>query len=900
MNVSDLHRELQLLPPHTAGLRRTRLAVALPACLLGLCAAFGAGHALAVDAVADAAAEAVATVEFNEDLLRIPVDVRMFAEGNPVPAGTYRIDLYMNDQWKGRTDVRFEPLNPGDRVALPCFDAALLDMLGFDLQHLNPSVQSSLQGGAQLCTPISGMFDGANASYDSGALRLDVGAPQIVMRREARGYVDPSLWDDGITAATVQYNYNAYHNRSSFGGGQSTSSTNQFLGLRAGLNLGPWRVRYNGSASHSNANGLSYRSSALYVERGLPRLKSHMALGQIVTEGQVFDSLQFEGIRLGSDERMRPDSQRGFAPVVRGIAQTNARVTITQLGNTIYETTVPPGSFVIDDLYPAGTSGDLLVTITESDGRTNQFNVSFTSQVDLVRPGTNKYTLAAGRYRSNGRLRDEPMFVQGTLRRGIANSLTGYSGLMVAEGYASVAGGLVFNIPIGALSMDMTVARTSIPNAAPGTDRHHQGYSARITYAKRLPVINTDITVASYRYSSSGYFEPSEAFMLRDGYLGGGGMTNIQQRRNRLMLTASQSLGQMGYFGISASSQDYWRRPGRDTTYNANYSVYINRMTLGLAASRSRNLGNGEWDNQYMLSMSMPLGGGSNPMSMSSSYSHSETNQSVQVGVAGTTGRHNQYNYNMFGSVNDPDQGSRSYNVGASGSWVAPKATLGASVSASSGNRQFGVSMSGGVVAFGGGVVFTQSLGDTIAVVQARDAAGARIADGRGGGKLDGRGHAVVSYMSPYRQNTVNIDPAGLSTDVTLATTSQRTVPTAGAVVLLRYETERNYSILVTGRRADGSPLPFAAGVFDANNRNVGYVAQAGQALVNVDNPQGALSVRWGQGANENCMFTYSVNEQIGRGEDFRRVDAVCVTGGRFATDPQDGGGYAPTRVSSR
>jgi len=149
MNVSDLHRELQPLPPRMAGVRRSPLAVALPACLVGLCAAFGAGHALAVDAVADAAAEAVATVEFNEDLLRIPVDVRMFAEGNPVPAGTYRIDLYMNDQWKGRTDVRFETRTPGDRVALPCFDAALLDMLGFDLQHLNPSVQPSLQGGAQ-------------------------------------------------------------------------------------------------------------------------------------------------------------------------------------------------------------------------------------------------------------------------------------------------------------------------------------------------------------------------------------------------------------------------------------------------------------------------------------------------------------------------------------------------------------------------------------------------------------------------------------------------------------------------------------------------------------------------------------------------------------------------------
>jgi len=62
-------------------------------------------------------------------------------------------------------------------------------------------------------------------------------------------------------------------------------------------------------------------------------------------------------------------------------------------------------------------------------------------------------------------------------------------------------------------------------------------------------------------------------------------------------------------------------------------------------------------------------------------------------------------------------------------------------------------------------------------------------------------------------------------------------------VVLLKYETERNYSILVNGRRSDGSPLPFAAGIFDSSERNVGYVAQAGQALVRLDPDQARLRV---------------------------------------------------------
>jgi len=84
---------------------------------------------------------------------------------------------------------------------------------------------------------------------------------------------------------------------------------------------------------------------------------------RLFAEGNALPAGNFRGVRMDSDERMRPDSQRGFAPIVRGIAQSNAMVSISQLGQEIYQTNVPPGPFVIDDLYPTGVGGDLLVTI---------------------------------------------------------------------------------------------------------------------------------------------------------------------------------------------------------------------------------------------------------------------------------------------------------------------------------------------------------------------------------------------------------------------------------------------------------------------------------------------------------------------------------------------------------
>lgn len=58
----------------------------------------------------------------------------------------------------------------------------------------------------------------------------------------------------------------------------------------------------------------------------------------------IFDSVSFRGVQLASDDNMLPDSLKGFAPVVRGIAKSNAQVTIKQNGYTIYQTYVSPGA----------------------------------------------------------------------------------------------------------------------------------------------------------------------------------------------------------------------------------------------------------------------------------------------------------------------------------------------------------------------------------------------------------------------------------------------------------------------------------------------------------------------------------------------------------------------------
>ncbi|MBI7027291.1 fimbrial biogenesis outer membrane usher protein [Pseudomonas aeruginosa] len=803
-------------------------------------------------------------VEFNAAFLRSPVDVRMFAEGNPVAPGRYRIDLYTNGHWKGRTEVRFELPDSASRIARPCYDRKLVDTLGLDLAQIAETTRQALVRDG-LCADLEQILPQSSATFDSAMQRLDVIAPQAMLARSARGYVSPEFWDEGVTAGTLQYDYNAYHSELS----SSQSFTSQFLGLRAGLNLGPWRLRYRSTATWSSQDTLRYRNSAVYAERALADWRSNLTLGEASTNGQVFDSISFRGVQLASDDRMYADSQRGFAPVVRGIANSNARVRVSQRGNQIYETTVPPGPFVIDDLYPNGSGGDLLVTVTEANGSEHSFTVTYASTAELLRPGVTHYSLAAGQYRS-GLMHDEPMLALGTWRHGFSNMMTGYGGGIVAEGYAAIAGGMAFNTDFGALAADVTHSRTD-------DDAGHiySGQSLRLSYAKILPVLDTNVTLASYRYSSSGYYDPADAFLLRDHSWSG---VPIERRRNRFVVNATQALPNgYGSFAVSGSTQDYWAREGSDTEYVLSYNNQFGRFSVGASAARTRNLTTGDWDNQFMLSLSVPLGESRRSPQLSTTYTHESDSQSLQGALAGNVGSDNQYRYNAFASLNDSSEGGTHKTAGFSGTWAAPYASVGANASSGHGYRQYGASASGGIVAYRSGVVLSPLLGDTIGIVEADQAHGARVSN-YSGVRVDGDGLAVVPYLNPYRRNSVEIDPKGISTDVQLHSTSQHIAPTAGAVVLMRFETETGYSMLLSGRLSNGEPLPFAAGVFDAGGRNVGYIAQGGQAILRVSDLAGSLLVRWGDEARQRCAIDYAFDPHVAADElGYRPLQARCV-----------------------
>ncbi|MFL9866710.1 fimbrial biogenesis outer membrane usher protein [Paraburkholderia fungorum] len=823
---------------------------------------------------------ASAAVEFDSTFLRTDpnqtVDVGRFARGNMVSPGVYSVDLFVNDTRVARQDVRFVATHEGES-ARPCFSRKELEALGVDFakvaaqtgvkaEPLAAASSAKTSGdGAQECVDLAATVPDATVDFDFSEQKLTLSVPQKYMRNSARGYVPPDMWQTGVNAGFVSYNANTYHTA-----GSGTQSTQSYLGLNAGVNIGAWHFRHQSSVSQATGQGTQFDNIATYVQHDVAALKSQVTLGDGNTTGDVFDSVQFRGAQIATDDRMLPESLRGYAPVVRGTAESNARVTVRQNGQVIYETSVSPGPFEINDLYATGYGGNLDVTVTEADGRTKTFTVPYASVAQSLRPGTTRFSVTAGELR-NANLETKPNFAQFTLQRGLTNTVTAYGGAVAATGYVAADLGAALNTKFGAFSADVTAAQTQVPNQ--GT---MHGTSLRIGYSKFIDSTDTNIAVAAYRYSTAGYMSLSDAASVRDLAMHGGDTNSVYRQRNRMQLTVNQNFKDHGTVFLSASSQQYWNHGGSDTFYQAGYTNSFKYGTYSITAGRTRN-SDGSMSNQFMLSTTLPLGHSQHAPLMSTNLSSSGGSTNLQANVSGSLGDSNQYSYNAYGSYGS-GSGSSSSNAGVSGAWRAPYAQMTTSASTGSGVSQVSAGISGSIVAHPGGVTLSQTVGDTFGIVDAPGAAGASVTSSPGV-KLNSRGYAVVPYLTPYGMNTVDIDPKGTSTDVEFESTSEQAVPRFGSVVMIKYKTVTGRAALIRAPQLGDKALPFGVDVVDGNGKTVGVVAQDSRIFARGLDDKGSLFVKWGSAASEQCRIDYVLPKQGGKtNAAYLSVEGHCVS----------------------
>ncbi len=810
----------------------------------------------------------------NKDL------IERFNHPNQIQAGQYTVDLYVNEHFIDRQKIRFVDDPTKSNKVDVCLTRSLLERAGilgssqFQKKLIN---EEHHQISPNECLRLDQIAEGSRSDFDFSDLRLNLLIPQQFLKNLPRGYVNPAELDAGGSIGFINYSGNYYRTESK--SNHNASYESGFVSLNAGINFGQWQYRQQSNFSIDNEHHSRWNHIRSYVQRPIESWMSVLTLGQQYGSGQFFSTLPYVGLNLQTDDCMRPDSMRGYAPIIRGTAQTNAKVSVEQNGREIYQITVAPGPFEIKDLYPTNFEGNLKVVVTEADGTVHSNEVPYAAVPTSLRAGLFNYNFSFGRTDLD-RTKDA-YFSDFNYEYGLNNSITLNGGLRLSQGYQAVVLGGVWGSWLGAFGSNVTYSRSEQGNPS-GTDTM-DGWMANLTYSKTFQPTNTTIAIAGYRYSTQGYRELNDvlglAYVTKQGI---DWVSNTYLQRSRFQLNLSQQFGRFGSLYVAGSIQNYRDERKNDTSFQVGFSKSIGILSFNLNYTRQKMYvmhdgGNSKeeyFDNFGGISVHIPLGKVRNPLrpTLSTYYSRSKDSDNYQLAVNGPLDHDYSLNYTL-GVNGSSDQNNTTYTAGLYKRFASLQ--LGVNTSYSDQYWQNSISANGAIALHAGGITFGPYLTDTFGLVEAKGAKGAKVISSPYS-KIDRFGYALIPSLSPYRYNSITLDPQGIANNVELEGGEQRIAPYAGASVKIKFLTRTGYSVLIQSHLKNQQVIPIGTDVLNDTEEVIGMVGQGGQVYLRVAKPQGVLHLRWtNQNGTSSCVLPYSIRN-LDMNQPLIKLSSVC------------------------
>jgi outer membrane usher protein len=809
------------------------------------------------------------------------------------PPGQYIVDVFVNKNSVGMRKVNLTDDGPdknltpewsvNETLALGVKQSILADS-GLDVSEENGNI------------PVKGILNnvkGTQVVFDINKQRLTLIIPEIALEQERYGATDPRFWDNGITALVTDYSLNAW--RSQDERDHSTSETdNFFLSLNNSFNFGAWRLHNFSTWNRSDDKGDGENDSSVtdvwesvntWIDRPIPAVKGLLSVGDYYTPSDVFDSVQFRGAQLASDEDMNPSYVNDFAPVIRGTASSNAQVIVRQNGSLIYQTSVPPGPFAIADLPSSSLSGDFYVTVLEADGSEKSFVQGNASVAIMQRSGEFRYAFTGGTLRSSGTNTREPEFAQGTMIYGLPHDLTAFGGILTSQDYqaGNMGVGALLGL-MGAMSVDVTHAKTDVwaitGNKDEGTD---EGQSWRLRYAKMLATTGSTLGVTVQSNSSGGYWSFNDAYSLESDdeerlIRNDDGMIITHETAGRVkkevQVTFNQTLGEnLGSFSINGIRKNFHDREGEETSASVNWNLNVKGVGLGLGYQLSKWPESDKDDDRLIsLMVTLPLQqwlGTKHSLYTSSNFSHSDTGRkTLNTSLGGTLLEERNLSWNVGQNSTRPGNGGgNSDNASMQLIYKGGQGQVSTGYSYSKDNEQYNLGLKGGAIVSKYGFTLSQSPGETIALIRTPGANNIKVKNGSG--ITTDRFGTTAVQVQPYQPNKLDIDVLSADKNVSLNESSKVVIPTRGAVVVAHYNTSVGYQTMMTLTR-QGKPLPFGTMVNLVNKAtssselafaNTGIVGDAGQVWLSGMPEEGRLKVVWGEGQFGTCEVEFKLSQ---------------------------------------
>lgn len=772
------------------------------------------------------------------------INLSNFSRPDYIPEGIYPLTLKVD----GRviTSDSFSVITLDGKSQI-CFTPQTIEQFGFKETPLAELIKRGAPSKPD-CLLIAG-YKGITVRIDRGKSELLVSIPQALLKYSDPDWTPPAQWDDGIPGLLLDYTLsgNIYQGRNSNNSALSSYGT-------AGANYHGWRLRTNYqtslySSGYAN-NQRQFTTTAVYAARALKEAGANLTIGKNYLQSDIFDSINYTGVAIVSDDRMLPPALRGYAPQLTGVANSNARVTVTRGDSIIYEKMVPPGEFVIQDLTDA-TSGQLKMTIREENGEERVSTIETSNVPFLTRSGHIRYKGMVGQMnQTNGSLK--PLLATGEASVGVFAGGSAFGGVLLTdENYYALNGGIGYDMnALGAISVDMTHASSQLAHQT------LKGESYRFNYSKVFDSIDSQITFAGYRFSEKNYLSLDNFVAMKVS------PDFTSTNKESYNLVASKNFRDLG-ISVNAiyNRQTYWQDVSDSNSYglsvaksfdigslkNVNAYVSLNRTEYKTSFVSQEQKNN----NTVYFSLSIPL----------SSQSYLSTAMRVSNGSVSPSATYtNNSDLRNTWSIGSSSSGSLS-NSNLNGNMVMNRDAYTAMLNTSMSSKDYylGGSIKSGITATEHGIAVHRDgyAGNTRLMVDTGGIEGVYIG-GRGNNNpmpTDVNGIAVINNVPDYYRTNYAIDTNRLPDDVESTNPNIQMVLTEGAIGYRKLNVYRGIKALIKLTDPQGRAIPFGTTVEEnRERRQVGVVGENGETYISGIGAQAHLSVLDSDG--QRCLFT--------------------------------------------
>lgn len=809
---------------------------------------------------------------FNAEFLKNipggqPVDLSYFEKNNdnPLP-GVYSYDVRLLAKKRGTSAIRFRD------DGTPCVTLSLLDMVGVDLDKLDKQAATSPAEGTNEapssaeCLVLDQAIPEASYKVIATENAIDFTIPGQWLKANVSNddvSFDPGSFTEGTTAGYL--GYNLFGNDNVTRGAPSSLNLSGLLtyGLAGGEALRGWNVQGNANVQRQPGRKMALQNGDILATKDLVGLHDVVSVGNGSANSDFFGGYSFRGARLATDITMYPPSYGQIGPVISGVANTHAQITIYRDGRMVASRAVPPGPYVLDDMLPGAGSGTYEVVQREANGQETRWQIHFNSSIQLLHKGLWNYGATLGQLHHAAN--SKPL-LETEASYGFTNRFTGSSGAVIHPRYRGLGAGTSVDLGlVGALTTTFSYAQSRRPT--PGMPSHPvmSGSSIGLTYGKNAGPLTASLsasrnfgryrtlqqaTSSALTHADRGvddlFAAPFPAGFV-DGFL-------IKKQWNASL---SAAMGH-GYFNLSVDRARYQNgRSSQTETFSSSYSLpAIHGVPLGsfsVGFSRARLPGK-KATGEVVATWIIPLG---KRMTGSMTFTHvpgGVSNYSEQISSS-RLGPDGAFTYSL--GAQQPSRNSAGWNGNVR--YTAPYTTLQGTYYQQGFDKSIQLGAMGSIVVHAGGVTSTnQPLTSSFVVVDTGHVSHVGIL-GQQNIRTDRFGYAIVPFATAYRAQQLDLDTRDLPNGVDVKNATYRIAGRNGAAIWAKYETYTNRRALLTLTAQDGKPVPFGAMAHDDEGQTVGWVGQDGKLFATGLSRHNRITVTW---PNASCLIEFTLPEK--------------------------------------